>query len=167
PPQSNPKVAKGLKRGVSTAILHLMPADGSGLQVCPSATAGCRAACLNTAGRGGVGLDSHGLNTIQRARRRKTLQYFARREAFVARLVREIELHEAGSRRKGLVPAVRLNGTSDIRWELQPCARNGRAYPNLMRAFPRVKFYDYTKRTDRLELPRNYTLTFSLADGND
>jgi hypothetical protein len=168
-PDGNPKIAKGLKLGrpVATAILHLSPADGSGLQVCPKATAGCRAACLNTAGRGGLGLDVDGLNAIQRARRRRTLQYFARRPEFLARLVREIELHERRARAQGMTPAVRLNGTSDIRWERHPVTRNGRQYPNIMRAFPRIRFYDYTKRTDRTELPRNYHLTFSLADGND
>lgn len=171
PPDGNPKIEKGLKKGISTAILHLMPADGSGMQVCPKATAGCRAACLNTAGRGGMALDANGLNAIQRARRRRTLQYFARRADFLARLVREIESHERRARAKGYLPAVRLNGTSDLLWENVPVTRNGRTYPNLMRAFPRIRFYDYTKRTDRGDadgnLPRNYHLTFSLAEGND
>lgn len=171
PPDGNPKVEKGLKKGIATAILHLLPADASGMQVCPKATAGCRAACLNTAGRGGMNLDTDGLNTIQRARRRRTLQFFARRPEFLARLVREIELHERKATRKGYLPAVRLNGTSDLLWEKIPVTRNGRTFPNVMRAFPRIRFYDYTKRTDRGDvsgrIPRNYHLTFSLADGND
>lgn len=171
PPDGNPKIAKGLRRGVSTAILHLMPADGSGLNVCPRATAGCAAACLNTAGRGGMALDINGLNGVQRARRRRTLQFYARRPVFMSRLAREIFLHERLARRKGYIPAVRLNGTSDIPFERVPVTHNGREYPNLMRAFPRIRFYDYTKRTDRGDadgnLPRNYHLTFSLADGND
>jgi hypothetical protein len=172
-PEGNPKIAKGLRRGVATAILHLSPAQSSGLQVCPKATAGCRSACLNTAGRGGMGLDADGLNTIQRARRRRTLQFFARREEFLERLVRELETHIRRARSQGLVPAVRLNGTSDLVWERIPVVRAGKRYPNIMRAFPRVQFYDYTKRTDRGEdgagtpLPANYHLTFSLADGND
>lgn len=169
PPMGNPKIAKGLKlrKPVSTAILHLMPADGSGVNVCVNATDGCKAACLNTAGRGGLGLDAGGLNGIQRARRRRTLQYFARREAFLTRLVREIELHERQAVKRGHVPAVRLNGTSDLTWERIPVTRGGRTFPNMMRAFPRIRFYDYTKRTDRGPIPRNYHLTFSLADGND
>ena len=35
-----------------TGVLYLSPAKTSGYQVCPSSTAGCRAACLYTAGRG-------------------------------------------------------------------------------------------------------------------
>lgn len=167
PPAGNPKVAKGLKVGVSTAILHLMPADGSGLQVCPNATDGCRAACLNRAGRGGMNLDADDLNAIQRARRRRTLWFFARRAEFMDRLVSELTRHEAKSRAAGLIPAARLNGTSDIAFERIPVERNGRRYPNIMRAFPRMRFYDYTKRTDRRDLPRNYHLTFSLAENND
>ena len=177
PPAGNPKVAKGLKKGVATAILHLTPAMGSGFQMCPKATIGCgggvvdgievKGSCLVTAGRGGMGLDARDMNTIQRARRRRTHWFIARRDDFLTRLVQEVELHEAKWRKKGLRPAVRLNGTSDLPWERIPVTRGGKVYPNIMRAFPKVRFYDYTKRTDRVDLPRNYHLTFSLADGND
>ncbi|MFL5864677.1 MAG: hypothetical protein ACJ780_28605, partial [Solirubrobacteraceae bacterium] len=77
----NPKTAKGEKLGYLTAILHLAPSVGSGFNVCPNATAGCAAACLNTAGRGSIP-DS----TIHAARRRKTYWYFARREEFMSQL---------------------------------------------------------------------------------
>lgn len=50
----NPKTEKGEKLGYWTAVLHLAPARLSGHEVCPGATIGCRAACLNTAGRGGL-----------------------------------------------------------------------------------------------------------------
>jgi len=50
----NPKILKGLKSGYNTYILHLAPADLSGYNTCPKATAGCKSACLNTAGRGGM-----------------------------------------------------------------------------------------------------------------
>ena len=50
----NPKILKGMKQGYMTYILHLAPADVSGYNTCPKATAGCKAACLNTAGRGGM-----------------------------------------------------------------------------------------------------------------
>jgi hypothetical protein len=32
--------------------------------------------------------------------------------------------------------------------------------------FPSVQFYDYTKIENRRNIPANYDLTFSLADGN-
>ncbi len=35
-----------------------------------------------------------------------------------------------------------------------------------MTLFPRVPFYDYTKLTNRRELPANYHLTYSLAEGD-
>jgi hypothetical protein len=159
----NPKTAKGEKVGYLTAILHLMPAVGSGFQVCPKATAGCEAACLNTAGRGGMALDSNGLNTIQRARRRKTYWYFARRDEFLAQLEREIRNHVRNAAKHGLTPTVRLNGTSDILWENVRNA-NGQT---LFDIFPDVQFYDYTKIPGRTNLPANYDLTFSAADGND
>ena len=53
---TNQKVEKGEKQGWLTAIMHLSPAKASGFQVCSSATKGCEAACLNTAGRGGIWL---------------------------------------------------------------------------------------------------------------
>jgi hypothetical protein len=50
----NPKLMKGEKKGYLSFVLHLAPADVSGKEVCPKRTAGCTAACLNTAGRGGM-----------------------------------------------------------------------------------------------------------------
>lgn len=35
-----------------------------------------------------------------------------------------------------------------------------------MALFPDVQFYDYTKLANRRNVPANYHLTFSLADGN-
>jgi hypothetical protein len=50
----NPKLVKGEKKGYLSSVLHFAPADVSGKEVCPKRTAGCTAACLNTAGRGGI-----------------------------------------------------------------------------------------------------------------
>jgi hypothetical protein len=64
------------------------------------------------------------------------------------------------------VPLVRLNGTSDIRWELIPCERDGVRYENVMYAFPELQFYDYTKIPNRgsgVGIPHNYDLTFSYS----
>jgi hypothetical protein len=165
----NPKVAKGEAHGVLTAIMHLAPERVSGRNVCPHATAGCAAACLNTAGRGGIGLDADGLNVIQVARIRRTRWFHRDRPAFLAALVSEIIRHERTAVRHGLTPAVRLNGTSDLPWERFPVTRDGVQYPHVFAAFPDVTFYDYTKWPIRLRplvagIP-NYSLTFSLADG--
>jgi hypothetical protein len=58
----NPKTEKGRGAGYWTFILHLAPASLSGHNVCAMATAGCKAACLNTAGRGGI-MAGHGILT--------------------------------------------------------------------------------------------------------
>jgi hypothetical protein len=173
----NPKTEKGKGAGYWTFILHLAPAKLSGFNVCPMATQGCTMACLNTAGRGGIkaghGILTHedvagGLvNEIQAARIRKTRQFFTERDAFMALLakdmLRAVKLADKG----GYVAVFRLNGTSDIRWESVPITVNGNTYPNVMAAFPNHQFYDYTKIANRKNIPANYHLTFSLADGND
>jgi hypothetical protein len=169
----NPKTEKGRGKGFWTFILHLAPARLSGFQVCPMATQGCIAACLNTAGRGGmkkgvsrlthedVAAGNH--NAIQTARIRRTRLFFADREAFMASLGKDIRKAIRMASAAGLIPAFRLNGTSDIRWETVPFE----GHRNVMEAFPEVVFYDYTKIANRKGLPDNYRLTFSLADGND
>ena len=153
---TNAKTVKGQARGYMTAILYLAPANLSGYEVCPKRTAGCTAACLNSAGRGAF-------SNVQKARIAKTKFFFENRSAFMAQLVKEIEKFLILAAKKGLIPVVRLNGTSDIPWERVP----HRGYPNVMRIFPGIQFYDYTKRTNRKGLPSNYHLTFSLAEDND
>lgn len=159
----NPKTAKGEGYGYLTAILHLAPHKASGFNTCAGATAGCIAACLNTAGRGGF--DS----TIQRARIRKTKWFRADRPAFMLQLEREISAHVRAAARHGLKPAVRLNGTSDIPWEGIRATWSDDSTSTVFDRFPDVQFYDYTKLAARFgrPLPANYDLTFSLADGNE
>ena len=164
----NPKILKGIAQGYNTYILHLAPSTLSGKNTCPKATPGCIAACLNTAGRGGMFKKGENTNVIQQARIRKTNLFYSDREAFMALLVKDIELGLKQSKRLGLVPVYRPNGTSDLAWEKYECIRNGVNYANIFEAFPEVQFYDYTKILGRKfkHIP-NYTLTFSAADGND
>jgi len=164
----NPKVLKGLKEGFNTYILHLAPASLSGFNTCPKATEGCKAACLNTAGRGGMFKKGENTNNIQKARIRKTIQFFTARESFMQDLVKDIELAIKQSIKKNLVPVFRLNGTSDISFEKYEVVRNGVLYRNIFSAFPDNIFYDYTKVLGRKVTDiSNYSLTFSAADGND
>lgn len=166
----NPKTAKGEGLGYLTAIMHLAPHTVAGFNVCGYASKGCAAACLNTAGRGGIGLDENGLNVIQAARIQRTRLFRRDREAFLAQLVREIKAHAKRSAKHGLKPAVRLNGTSDLPWERFPVTRGQTSYPNVMQAFPEVTFYDYTKwpiAKRRTELSPGYSLTLSLCEDND
>jgi hypothetical protein len=164
----NPKVLKGLKQGFNTYILHLAPADLSGYQTCPKATAGCKAACLNTAGRGGMFKKGESTNTIQQARIRKTKMFFENRSEFMTDLVKDIELAIKQSAKLNLIPVFRLNGTSDLSFEKYEVVRNGVLYRNIFEAFSDIQFYDYTKMLNRkVNNIKNYSLTFSAADGND
>jgi hypothetical protein len=160
----NPKLLKGQKKGYLSSVLHLAPADLSGKNTCPKATAGCKAACLNTAGRGGIFKKGESTNIIQQARIRKTKYFFENRRDFLNELTVEILKTIKSAEKKNLIPVFRLNGTSDIAWEKYEVA-NGK---NIFQMFPEVQFYDYTKIVGRKvsHIP-NYHLTFSKADGND
>ena len=155
---ANPKIQKGTKLGYLSFILHLAPATLSGKETCPKRTAGCTAACLNTAGRGGMFKKGENTNMIQQARIRKTKMFFEDRQAFIAQLEKDIVLGIKQAKKLGLTPVFRLNGTSDLAWEKY----------GIIEKFPTVQFYDYTKVLGRKvsHLP-NYHLTFSAADGND
>ena len=168
----NPKILKGLKSGYNTYILHLAPAKLSGYNTCPKATAGCEAACLNTAGRGGMFKKGENTNAIQKARIRKTKMFYENRNEFFNLLVKDITLAIKQSEKKGLIPVFRLNGTSDISFEKYgfTIAYDGYTieYANIFERFPNVQFYDYTKVLGRkVKDIKNYSLTFSAADGND
>ena len=164
----NPKTLKGMAQGYNTYILHLAPHTLSGHNTCPKATPGCAAACLNTAGRGGMFKKGETTNNIQKARIRKTKMFFENRVDFMADLVKDIELAIKQSEKRGLIPVFRLNGTSDLSFEKYEVIRNGKLYRNIFSAFPDNIFYDYTKVLGRkiADIP-NYSLTFSAADGND
>jgi hypothetical protein len=150
---TNAKTIKGEKYGIKTAILYLVPADASGAQLCPMAeTAGCAKACLFTAGRGAM-------NSVMLSRLRKTLYFNQHRQAFMMQLAAEIAALEKRAKRERWKLVIRLNGTSDIRWESIPV--NGKR--NIMEAFPAVQFYDYTKIANRRGVPANYDLTFSYS----
>jgi len=155
---ANPKIQKGTAKGYLSFILHLAPADLSGREVCPKRTKGCTAACLNTAGRGGMFKRGETTNVIQKARIRKTQYFFEHRNSFLQDLEADIRKAVKFAERQGLKPVFRLNGTSDLSWE--------KYY--IIEKFPDVQFYDYTKVLGRKisHLP-NYHLTFSAADGND
>jgi len=162
---ANPKIQKGTKMGYLSFILHLAPADLSGRETCPKRTAGCTAACLNTAGRGGMFKRGENTNMIQKARIRKTQYFFNERDAFMLDLYKDIQKAIKFAERQGLTPVFRLNGTSDLSWEKYTV---GTTDMNLFQLFPTVQFYDYTKVLGRkVAQYKNYHLTFSKADGND
>lgn len=161
---ANPKVLKGQSQGYNTFILHLSPANLSGYETCPKRTAGCTAACLNTAGHGGMFKKGETTNMVQEARKRRTRMFFENRAGFFEQLVKEIQNAIKLSAKQGMIPVFRLNGTSDLSFEKYE-VKDGK---NIFQLFPDVQFYDYTKILGRkVKHLTNYHLTFSAADGND
>jgi len=161
---ANPKIQKGTKMGYLSFILHLAPSDLSGKNTCPKATKGCIAACLNTAGRGGMFKKGENTNMIQKARIRKTQYFFNNRDAFMLDLMQDIKKGIRLANKLGLEPVFRLNGTSDLSWEKYEMTEG----KNVFDVFAGIQFYDYTKVLGRkVKHIENYHLTFSKADGND
>jgi len=147
------KTIKGEKIGYLTGILYLAPANTTKYNVCAFAEkANCAIACLFSAGRGAF-------SNVQQSRIDKTLYFFEDRDAFMAQLFKNIVALIKKAESKGLKPLVRLNGTSDIKWENVPFE----SYDNIFEAFPNVQFYDYTKDANRKDIPTNYDLTFSYS----
>ena len=163
---ANPKIQKGTKMGYLSFILHLAPATLSGKETCPKRTVGCTAACLNTAGRGGMFKRGENTNMIQKARIRKTNYFFDNRDAFMTDLANDINKAIKFAKKQGLTPVFRLNGTSDLSFEKYSVP--GYAGMNIFEIFKDIQFYDYTKVLGRkVKHLENYHLTFSKADGND
>ena len=156
----NAKTRKGEKKGFITYGLHLAPSNLSGFNVCKDASAGCAAACLNTAGRGAM-------SNVQRARIAKTRLFFSDKQKFLSDLWAEVKKSISSASRKEMTPCLRLNLTSDLPWE--KIKFNGQS---IFDAFPSVQFYDYTKSVERMTaflsgvMPKNYHLTFSRSEGN-
>jgi len=87
-------------------------------------------------------------------------------------LIRDIDRLVRRARKLGLMAAVRLNGTTDVKWESQPVVINGiKIANNIMQLYPDVIFYDYTKwpyaKRPTESLPINYHLTFSRSESNE
>lgn len=147
------KTVKGEKIGYLTGILYLAPAKTTKYNTCSMAEkAQCDKACLYSAGRGAF-------SSVQQSRIDKTLYFYEARDEFMLTLAKNIVSLIKKAEKLGLKPLVRLNGTSDIRWETIPFEYHA----NIMEAFPNVQFYDYTKDANRKDLPENYDLTFSYS----
>ena len=181
---NNPKVLKGEKiSNYLTAIMHLSPIN---TKICPyQDVAGCKEACLNTAGRGGIIKKGETTNVIQEARKRKTKLFLEDRDTFMDYLITDITKFVRYCSNKGKLPCIRLNGTSDIQWENIYVGNmeqysldttdiklfNKKEYDldcqNIFELFPDVQFYDYTKiPTRKVEQHKNYHLTWSYSEAN-
>ncbi len=154
---TNAKTVKGQKQGFLTGILYLAPYTISGKNVCPMAKlASCDQACLYSAGRGAF-------NNVQQARLNKTLFFNDNRQAFMELLAHDIIKLKRKAEKLGMIPLVRLNGTSDIQWEsIKFYFGADNQHVTIFELFPDIQFYDYTKIYNR-DVPSNYDLTFSYS----
>jgi len=148
----NPKTIKGQKYGVLTFILYMSSHKESGVNLCAMADiAGCVDDCLKNQGRGQM-------TSTQMSRLRKTLFYLQYFEEFMAMVKKELSLGLAYAERHGYKLAVRMNGTTDIRWEL-------RIWNYMVEMYRKgLQWYDYTKIPNRLvPCSKVYDLTFSYS----
>lgn len=153
---TNAKTVKGDGSEYLTAIMYLKPYKTAGINLCAMAEqAKCIDPCLVGAGRGQM-------SSVQAGRLRKTEWFIRDRAGFMQQLYADLESFVSYCAKRGIHPCVRLNGTSDIRWEL--IGVNG--FRNIMEAFPMVTFYDYTKIANRRGLPANYHLTWSYSEAS-
>lgn len=145
---TNAKTSKGDGEDKLTGIMYLAPSDISGYEVCTSKSIGCAESCLFTAGRGAM-------TSVQAARTRKTKLFFEDNVEFLKVLDNDLRLFEAYAKEHSLTAYVRLNGTSDIRWE---------EYFDMSQYD--LLFYDYTKHLDRdySKISDNYKITFSRSE---
>lgn len=146
------KTIKGEKLNYRTGIMYLAPAHQSGvINVCPSASLGCMAMCLNTAGRGQMDM-------VQKVRLARTLFLKSDPKAFSRQLELEVKKVINSARNAGMIPAIRVNGTSDLPKLALPLAEK----------FSDVQFYDYTKLPQPWKRVRaNYDITFSRSETNE
>lgn len=165
---SNLKIGKSDKfegGKYTSMILHLAPANISGYNMCPHASAGCKAICLNMAGHAGMLQDhKYSNNSCQVARCGRTTLLKTNKAVFFKKLKLEIQAHIMNCEFNGSRPCLRLNGTSDLNWAK---IKDPETNKNLMELFPNVQFYDYTKDINQLKnAPKNYYFTFSHSESN-
>jgi hypothetical protein len=157
----NSKTSKGEKRGWTTYIMYLSPYkdNAKGVNLCPKASKGCAKACLFNSGFARF-------NKVQQGRRNKTNYFLSDMKGFMLQLDKELSKIDAKHKKSGdMNYAIRLNGTSDFRFENLKVRDN----KNIFELHPDAQFYDYTKIAKRFDvaMPKNYHLTFSRSEEND
>lgn len=148
---NSPKTLKSLPYDYITGILYLAPHTVGGTKnVCRHSSPMCRRFCLNFAGRGQM-------TTVQAARLRRKEYFEIDLQSFIKDIYSDIITLNKWATKHNLSTAIRLNGTSDIDWQL---------YGFDFDKFPFIQFYDYTKDPHRNSKHSNYHLTFSYSGDN-
>ncbi len=132
--------------------LAMAPANYSGKELCAWRTDGCTAACNGFWSGMNVTISTR-LALIGRA---LLWNYF--RELFAAKLRHELQNFAKLCKRLGIVPACRLNISTDVVYE--------RLLPDIFAEFPEIRFLDYTKALPkhRCAIPSNYSLSHSFSE---
>lgn len=149
-PEAQPKTGKN---DLYTLVFMGSPAKSAGVgNLCPASTAGCRANCLGPHS-GHAALDDQ----IPRIRHART--WLLVQDPADAAVLMTHEICQAVARYGPI--AVRLNGDTDLRWEL--CAPRALT---LWHTAGVDRLYDYTKFTPALRGPRppHYHLTYSWSE---
>jgi hypothetical protein len=174
---SNPKVEKNAKAlGIAGACLHLDPVFA--VWVCSFAGL-CKKLCLNKAGN-----PSHKVGKAL-ARYSRTALVDNDEQLFLFALAIGIARYYRKAKKSGFkTVSFRPNATSDLLFEtmfltitpsMKPLlnrygvrCRVGKQY-TIFQLFPSIVFYDYSKVPVRFEreLPKNYSLAFSLDGANN
>lgn len=159
--RSSVKTRKGEKLGYLTGITYLDNSTANWM--CSHASKACKSSCLK--GSGNLGLFDGAA-----ALRVRALFLIHHRQAFIDRLKLEIRALVKSAARANMIPALRLNGSSDIPWEKPE-------FGSLLQwagdTFPDLVIYDYTKipgrsmpeYLDSMNLDK-YHVTFSWSGYN-
>jgi len=159
---SSTKIEQGESLDILSAVIYMAPGRSSGREMCAFATAECRKLCLG--GNGAVGEGSGLLVTgsSKNSMLWKTALYFHNRGLFIELLTAEVRAHVSKAKRNGMVPAVRVDGTSDtglgarMAWIVPDC-----------------QWFDYTKNYKRAatalagKYGPNYTTVLSYTGENE
>ena len=150
--------SKTAKNELVTFILYLAPSDIIGTHnLCPMASAGCKASCLYSAGRGRF-------SNVQLSRINKAKFWAYDRQAFYIQLANELlKIHDKLINQR---IAIRLNGTSDI--DHLSLLKRYTGIDFLDPFYSKLLFYDYTKNINVFKkyFGTNYKLTFSKSETN-
>ena len=147
----NAKASKSVAYGYLNFMLYLAPHTLSGWNVCAGSSPECREDCLFGAGYGR-------LPKVKKSRIDKTQRYFVDRTLFIADLRQDILRAISIAKSENLIPAIRLDGTSDLFLA-----------QHFMDLYDDAVFYDYTKvynRFSKIVDLKNYDLTYSYSGRN-
>ena len=176
------KAAKASGFGYLNAIHYMAPATlGGAGNMCSHYTIACFLNCLGwQSGQASMVKDlDNDTNNVRESRKLKAQLFMKDRANYMNRLARDIIALDRRAMREGLKLCVRLNGSSDLRFErisFEIDAKTAKALlkPDiagqkwtLPRLFPAIQFVDYTKNPNRLgNAPDNLDLTLSYSVEN-